>query len=414
MRTKTKVSLALIAISITLIIIGSFLLSQDIKKEKIKKEKLRIVNLVEKINSKYSDYVKVVKDTKLYQKNSSSYEEIGTVSNDVNLKLEKEPITENTKYFKIKGLNYYLSYQDVEKQEGTNSSSIRYKNYLPFNENVTTTTTKLYQNEKLIFTLNTSIDTPIIMKDDDKYYIEYNDELFYLKKDEIKTTYTKENTTLEKATSIPITVYHFIYLAGDTSCNEMICHSENQIKEQFNYLKENNYFTITTKEMEYFLDEKINLPKKSILVTIDDGARAEKFIPFLEEYKINATLFLITSWYQKETFASPYLEIASHTNDLHKPGFCPGEQGSPLKCLDKNMLLADLKASRETLNNTEAFCFPFYEYNDYAISIVKEAGFKTAYIGGNIKAKIGTNKLKIPRITILNNTSLNAYKRLIN
>lgn len=411
MKKRTRVVIVLILISMLTIIGGSFLLYQNIKKEEKLKIELKEKTLIKKITSKYSNFVKVTKDTKLYQKENNQYKEIGQVTKDTKLKLVKEHITKDTKYFKIANLNYYIKYHDVIKtEEFTNDT--RYKNYLPFNENVVTENTKLYQNDKLIYNLNVALDKPIIKKDADKIYIEYNDDLYYLNNKEIKTTYIKENTTSEKATKIPVTAYHFIYLHGE-SCNEMICHSEDQIREQFTYLKGNNYFTMTTKEMEYFLDGKINLPKNSILITIDDGARAEKFIPILEEYKINATLFLVTGWYEKEKFASPYMELASHSNDLHKPGLCPGGQGSPLKCLDKNTLLTDLKTSREKLNNTEAFCFPFYEFNDYALSVVEEAGFKVAFIGGMRMSYPGINKYKIPRITLHKDTSLAEYINLI-
>ena len=115
------------------------------------------------------------------------------------------------------------------------------------------------------------------------------------------------NTTLIESVSVPVTCYHFIYLNGDNTCNESICHSENQIREEFNYLKSNNYFTLTTTELGKFIDGKIRLPEKSILVTIDDGARAWNFVPILEEYGINATLFLVSSWYDLEQFKSPYM-----------------------------------------------------------------------------------------------------------
>ena len=88
--------------------------------------------------------------------------------------------------------------------------------------------------------------------------------------------------------------------------------------------------------MEYFINGKINLGKNSILITIDDGARATNFLPVLHEYKINATLFLISSWYKTSDFNSNYLELASHTNNLHTPGVCSGGQGSPLKCMNKD------------------------------------------------------------------------------
>ena len=108
------------------------------------------------------------------------------------------------------------------------------------------------------------------------------------------------------------------------------------------------------------------------------------------------------------------MELASHTHNLHTPGVCSGGQGSPLKCYDREKLVADLIQSRTVLFDTEAFCFPFYEYNDYGISALKEAGFKMAFIGGYRKATRGVDLFKIPRIPLTGYTSLTQYANYIN
>ncbi|MBR2248648.1 MAG: polysaccharide deacetylase family protein [Bacilli bacterium] len=399
MKKKTKVLI------IFIIIIGILVSFFVIKKIQNNKILLSNKNRLKEIKSHYNNYVKVIKETNLY---NNKYKKIGTISKNKKLILKKQKITKDTKYFNIDNTNYYVSYKDVKKTKKFNIDN-RYKSYIPFNENVITHKNfKLYQDDKEVYKMNISIDTPILVKEDNRYYIEFNNELYYIFKEDTTKTYNKNNTNLKETNEIPVTTYHFIYLEGEV-CGEVICHHENQIKEEFNYLKENKYFTINTKEMEWFIDKKIKLPEKTILVTIDDGARAEKFIPFLEKYKINATLFLVTSWYSKDKFKSPYLEIASHSDNLHEGGKCPGDQGSPLKCVDKNILLKDLKTSREKLDNTEAFCYPFFEFNDYSESVLKEAGFKSAYIGTMKKAKQGINKYRIPRITIFNDTSLDDY-----
>ena len=77
-------------------------------------------------------------------------------------------------------------------------------------------------------------------------------------------------------------------------------------------------------------------------------------------------------------------------------------------------LVADLKLSRDTLNGTEAFCFPFYEYYNHGIEALKQAGFKMAFIGGYRKAKRGDDLYKIPRIPLTRNTTISQYANYIN
>lgn len=411
-KAKKRLLVVLIIILFLAIVFGGagyyFYRTEQIEKENTKK-------LIEKIKGYYSEIVEIKKDSTLYELKNDKYVEVGSVSLGERFSLDECDIDENTKYFKLKELGYFIEYQNVKKVDSLIQRDNRYKKYLLFNENmVTKDNVKLYRDGKVIYTLNKGIEEEIILKDDNGYYIEYFDELFFVNKDDVLEVKQASNTTEEEASGVPVTVYHFIYLDGDTSCNEAICHSEHQIKEHFNYLKENNFFTMTTTELRLYLEGKLRAPKKSILITIDDGARAWNFVPILEEYEINATLFLISGWYEKERFASNYLELASHTHNLHTPRVCPGGQGSPLKCLNKDELLADLRLSREILNGTEAFCFPFYEFNDYGISALQEAGFKMAFIGGYRKAVRGDNLFKIPRIPLTDYTTLSQYASYIN
>lgn len=413
MKKKTKVIIILILLLIIIfgLLVSFFFWKKD---QEYKNKKSKEKELVEKIKSKYSNYVEVVKDSKLYKLNGNKYIEVGTVYKNNILSVDKIKINKNTKYFKISGLEYYIEYDNVKKSRNKSIDN-RYKSYIPFNTNIVTKDkVTLYQDNNKVYTFNYSIDVPIIVREDYGYYIEYNDELYLVKSEDVKSTYDKVNTNSKETLEVPVTVYHFIYLDGDNTCNEIICHHESQIRSHFKYLSDNKFFTINTKEMEWFIDKKIRLPERSILVTIDDGARAEKFIPLLEEYKINATLFLVTSWYPKDKFKSDYLEIQSHTDNLHDGGKCPGDQGSGLKCLDKNILIKDLKTSRDKLDGAEAFCYPFYEFNGYSESILKEVGFKTAYIGGMQKVKQGINKYRIPRITIMGDNTLEEYVKYVN
>ena len=378
-----------------------------------RKSLIKDENVLIKIKSNYGSAVKTTKDTKLYINDNGKYKDVGSINKDNILELESiDNINLNNKYFKILNSNYYISYKDIKPI--TDTINKRYLNYIEFPIEVTTKESVVCYDENFneVFTINIPVTSKVIVNLDDYYGISLLSRLVYVKKEDVSNV-VEVDSSEDVAESVPAILYHFIYLDGDNSCNDIICHSEEQIDSHFKFLSDNNVFTLNTSEVLSFIKGEINLPKKSILITIDDGARAENFIPFLEKYGLNATLFLVSSWYPVSKFSSPYLEIASHTHNMHTTGVCPTGQGGGINCLPESEILNDLKLSRETLNNTKAFCFPFYEYSNYSINLVKEAGFEMAFIGGSTKIKKGIDPYKIPRYPILSSFGVDYISNLV-
>ena len=208
---------------------------------------------------------------------------------------------------------------------------------------------------------------------------------------------------------IPVLNYHFFYDPNQGEvCNENICLETDTFKKQLSYLKENGYYTLTIEEFVKWMYGEITLPEKSILITIDDGAmgtskiNGNKLIPILEEYKMHATLFLITAWWDKGNYQSKYLDVESHGDDIHITGSCGKAK---IHCLSSNELVNDFRLSVQKLGSSTAFCYPFYAYNDTAIKVVSEVGFKVAFAGGSRKAKQSDNKFIIPRYPIHKSTT---------
>ena len=422
MKVKSLRVIIIVTIFISVIsIISVVFIYNDMKKReeaslevsKARKSLIENENVLIKIKSNYNNVVKTTKDTKLYINNNGKYKDVGKINKDNILELESiDNISLDNKYFNLLDSDYYVSYKDVEPTSDTINK--RYLNYIEFPFEVTIKENVVYYDDsfKEIFMLKESVTTKVIVNLDDYYGIDLFNRLVYVNKEDVSNTVEVDNSE-EVAESIPAILYHFIYLNGDSSCNDIICHSESQIDSHFKFLSDNDIFTLNTSEVLSFIKGEINLPKKSILITIDDGARAENFIPFLEKYDLNATLFLVSSWYPVSKFSSPYLEIASHTHNMHTTGVCPTGQGGGINCLPSDEILNDLKLSRETLNNTKAFCFPFYEYSDYSINLVKEAGFEMAFIGGSTKIKKGIDPYKIPRYPILSSFGVDYISNLV-
>ena len=236
---------------------------------------------------------------------------------------------------------------------------------------------------------------------------------------------TKQSHTLpnesENATKIAVLNYHFFYdpELGET-CPDGNCKTVQDFENELNFLKQNNYKALTMNEFVSWMYGEIELPARSVLITIDDGAmgtgthNGNKLIPLLEKYEMHATLFLITGWWPIGNYSSSYLDIESHTFDMHETNYCEGvPRGSKLLCSTKEQVLEDFKKSIEITGSTNAFCFPMYVYNNITTEVLKEVGFKLAFIGGDIKATRNNDKYKIPRYHIYRTTTLDEFINMV-
>ena len=224
-----------------------------------------------------------------------------------------------------------------------------------------------------------------------------------------------------KASKIAVLNYHFFYdpKKGDYGGDSNYISVQN-FEEQLKYLKDNNYKTLTMDEFRRWMYGEIDLPARSVLLTIDDGSHGvsktdkNRLIPLLEKYQVHATLFLITGWFPKSNYSSTYLDIESHSHDLHHEKVCSGvSRGAKILCISDEEILADLKQSISVTGSTNAFCYPFYVYNNHTIELVQQAGFKLAFVGGETKASRSSNKYRVPRYHIYKSTSLARFNNMI-
>lgn len=227
----------------------------------------------------------------------------------------------------------------------------------------------------------------------------------------------QEPVKVDSNQGIAVINYHFFYDSSQgEGCTESICLDVANFREQLDYLKNNNYKTLTMNEFKRWMYGEIELPEKSVLLTIDDGAfgtgkhNGNKLIPILEEYKMHATLFLIAGWWDIENYRSPYLDIQSHTFDMHQYGDCGKGQ---INCATYEQAKEDLRKSLDIIKNDDSFCFPFYAYSDTSLQAVKDSGFKLAFVGGNRKATRNSNKFLIPRYPIYINTSIGQFINMV-
>lgn len=397
-----------------LVIIISFLVLFFILKEEHPDE--RVLKKEINYSDYYSNFVVTNKQAILYKKMENHYVESGSISSGNELSL----ISMDNGYFQIDLLNqqYYVYYQDVNKIDNLSDKDERYKNYIIFNKDIVSYDQVSFYDESdnLIYTISDKLELPIYIMLEDKYGVVLNDRLLYVKKDDVDEVVDSHHTDEVNTNGIAILNYHFIYGDND-DCDQVICVSREQFSEHLSYIKNNGFFTPTMNELEMYIDGSIQLPK-SVVITADDGWLAGNYKELLEQYQLNGTLFLITAWYDTKYFVSDYLEVHSHGDNLHNVGLCSGGQGGAIKCMNHDELLNDLKLSREKIGGTTVFAYPFYEYNNYSIPVLKDAGFTMAFGGekenGHDYVKPGIDKFRLPRWVIVNYTDMETFIQYLN
>lgn len=238
-----------------------------------------------------------------------------------------------------------------------------------------------------------------------------------------RTTCVKREVTVEPnvdygAAGLPICMYHYVYDENDPpdDLNQRFGNyiSTQDLEEELEWLNEEDYYYPTWQEVRDYIDGKLLLPEKSIVLCFDDGAMSflENGIPVLEKYKVPATCFMITSSNGEEKIAeyqSEYVIYESHSHNMHRPGGNIGH-GGIFTAMSWDEGVADLKQSIEICGSGDAFAYPYGDYTRDCRDMVEEAGFLCAVTTEYGKAWPGNDPLLLPRVRMSMGQSMEDFK----
>ncbi|UOQ46642.1 polysaccharide deacetylase family protein [Gracilibacillus caseinilyticus] len=210
--------------------------------------------------------------------------------------------------------------------------------------------------------------------------------------------------------------------------SEVILQSDFQ--EQIEFLKEEGYTTLTLKELAIFIDGKLDIPEKSVVLTFDDGfiENTLEVAPTLRANGFNAASFVITGAVRKEDYEydpSKYqyytledmqnscdiFEFESHTYHFHKR---TNRDKAYLVALTSDLIKKDIATSIYNLDgNKQAFAAPYGAYNDRVVDILKDLGIHMAFTVNPADVVPGTNIYEIPRREVKPDDSLEDFKEKI-
>jgi peptidoglycan/xylan/chitin deacetylase (PgdA/CDA1 family) len=222
--------------------------------------------------------------------------------------------------------------------------------------------------------------------------------------------------------TVPILTYHRFA----DECQSPLCMPTAVFTEQMRYLKENGYHAITPEDLMAFLEYRQPLPKKSVLITIDDGYRSTYDIayPILRRSGFTAVLFVYTelidaapialTWNQLVEMKRNGFSVGSHTiyhSDLTQPK--EGESRAEYAArIDKELLGSKQTLDRRLDQETWILAYPYGNHDQKVVASTQQAGYKLGMSvkrGGNA---FFANALTLRRDQILERDMPTFIKRL--
>ncbi len=232
-------------------------------------------------------------------------------------------------------------------------------------------------------------------------------------------------------TGVPILMYH--HFTDGSNVNSATVSSAD-FNRQMHYLYENGYTTIHLKQLEDFIDGKIQLPAKTVVITMDDGYRSNYEIayPILRKYHMRATQFSITgsisgrTGYITNAVKIPHCSVdemremrdvfdfQSHTDNIHS---LTTENKSLLLTKNADELYSDFTKANTTLAlygyTPYAFSYPYGAYNETIKTALKKTGIRMAVTVYPGRVTQISNKFELPRYNISGTINFEEFKKIV-
>ena len=187
---------------------------------------------------------------------------------------------------------------------------------------------------------------------------------------------------------VPVLTYHDI---GAQPKGRLVIGAK-AFEEQMRYLKANRYRVISLTALHEFLQLKRQLPRRSVVLTFDDGYRSflQYAYPVLKELGFTATLFVYTDyvgagrkalgWNDLARLAAEGFPIEGHTKthgDLRRqPGESEAEHQRRLRAeLDGAQRLFEQHLGRPA----RFLAYPYGGADDTVLARTRESGFLAAF-----------------------------------
>ena len=200
----------------------------------------------------------------------------------------------------------------------------------------------------------------------------------------------------------PILMYHIV---DDTPKPEPNWVKPELFDHQMAYLKKNRYKVISLQEYVDAVKEQKRLPRRSVVITFDDGYEDNyrNAFPILKKYNFPATIFLVSSWVDTKGFLtvaqihemhSAGIDFGAHSRTHpHLPSLSNEEQ-------EKEIVLSKKELEEKLGRPIKLMAYPFGGHNEQIKQIVKNSGYDAAVTTNRGFSRFQEDRYALKRIRL--------------
>lgn len=204
---------------------------------------------------------------------------------------------------------------------------------------------------------------------------------------------------------ISITVLGYHAIADNEDIKDPIIIDKDRFRKHLKAIRDLGFYTLSMDEFNDYINNDKPIPRKSVLITFDDGYMNNYSIayPILKEFNMKATFFIIPKLLGKlpymtndqvKELSSNGMDIESHTYSHER-----------LSEKDINSQMKEMQDSKKFIKNltgkkVQAIAYPEGKYNDDTLKAAKDSDYLLGFTVDKGFAHRKSNKFRIKRVLV--------------
>ncbi|HXU89212.1 MAG TPA: polysaccharide deacetylase family protein [Methylomirabilota bacterium] len=222
---------------------------------------------------------------------------------------------------------------------------------------------------------------------------------------------------------VPVLVYHNI---GKEARGRLVL-GVDAFTEQMRYLKTNGFRVVSVAEFVEWLQLKRQLPKKTVVLTFDDGYRSFRDFayPVLKELRFTATLFVYTdyvgagrnalSWDDLKALAAEGFDVQAHSKSHGDLRRGPHEGDAQYaRRMQAELIEAPRTLARSVGRPVSFLAYPYGRADDAVLAKVKDQGYQAAFTVRRESNAAFVDVLRIGRSQVYAEMTLEQFAKNLN